>query len=70
MCRRKGDPPRPCGKKKLTERKAHGVVEKARRSGAEHRQEQRVYYCKGCQAHHTTSTPFTTAAERRQQHRP
>lgn len=70
MSRRRKDPPRPCGKKKLGERKAQGVVDAARRSSREHRQEQRVYYCRGCEAWHTTSKPYLTAEQYRAQQRP
>ncbi|TGD82862.1 hypothetical protein [Hymenobacter wooponensis] len=65
MSRRYRDPPRPCGKKKLSESKAHGVVERARRSPSDRRHEIRVYFCRGCDAWHTSSAPFTTAAQRR-----
>lgn len=67
MSRRYSDPPKPCGKKKLRESKAKHVVQNARRSLLEHRQEQRTYFCKGCQAWHTSKEPFTTGAQRRAQ---
>jgi len=64
MSRRCTDPPRPCGKRRLSESKAIGVVKNARRSGLEHRREQRVYFCVGCDAWHTTAAPFLTWSQR------
>ena len=64
MARRYSDLPAPCGKKRLTEGKAHGVVDRARRSRNPNRQEQRVYFCRGCQCWHTASTHYLTFQQR------
>ncbi len=64
MARRRTDAPAPCGKKRLSESRAQGVVANARRSRNPNRQEQRVYFCRGCQCWHTASTPYLTAAQR------
>lgn len=64
MSRRASDGPKPCGKRRLSESKANGVVKKSRRSGLAHRQECRVYFCPGCRCWHTASSPFLSFAER------
>lgn len=64
MSRKRHTPPPPCGKRRLSEGKAAGVVRSARRSGLSHRQEQRVYFCRGCEAWHTTASPFRTYEQR------
>lgn len=47
-----------CGKKKFTRGKAEAVVESARKSQSGKRQECRVYFCRICQALHTSSRPI------------
>jgi hypothetical protein len=64
MSRRASDAPKPCGKRRLSQSKAQGVVKKARRSRQEHRKECRVYFSPGCRCWHTASTPFLSFAER------
>lgn len=67
MSWRKGGPPKPCGKKKLSKGQAEGVVESARRSQHEHRQECRIYFCRGCGCWHTSKREFQSLEYRTSQ---